>query len=173
LFVHEFGHGFTVEALGGDFVALYARPGFQIYPRPGLRYEGEWGTAFAKLVYSVDQDWDDWREGLVGLMGCGTNLVLAALALGGLWAARPRGWLRHLLIAEALMFTDMLLYTVLPELFGLPNMVFVGGRTPEPVNGAELLGCPRPLFVVLVVIVSALMTWSLVRYALGYCVPEA
>jgi hypothetical protein len=140
-------------------------PGVQIYPHLGLPYEGEWGTAIAKTSYAITQDWAAWQDGLVLLMGSGVNLLLAALALGSLWLARPRGWLRTLLIAQALMYEDILLYVLLPELLGLRHYVIFGGSKPEPVNGAELLGCPRPVFVALIVAVSALMTWGLVAYA--------
>jgi hypothetical protein len=99
-------------------------------------------------------------------MGSGANLLLAALALASLWVFRPQGRLRYLLIAEALMIEDILFYSTVPELFGLPHYFVFGGSKPEPVDGAELLGCPRHLFVILIVLVSALMAWGLVAYLL-------
>jgi hypothetical protein len=163
-FIHELGHGLTAEILGGRFLWFYVWPGIQIYPHLGQPYDGEWGTSIAKAAYAVTQDWADWQDGLVLLMGSGVNMLLASLALGGLWLYRPRGWLRYPLIAEALMYEDVLLYVIFPELFGLRHYLIYGGSKPEPVNGAQLLGCPRPLFVVLILALSALMTWGLVAY---------
>ena len=162
--IHEVAHGLTVEIVGGKLLWISVWPGVQIYPQPGQPYEGEWGTSIAKTAYAITADWADWQDGLVLLMGSGVNLLLAALALGGLWLFRPRGWLRTLLISETLMIEDILLYVLLPELFGLRHYVIYGGSTPEPVNGAELLGCPRPVFVALIVAVSALMAWASIAY---------
>lgn len=162
--IHELAHGLTAEALGGKFLWFSLWPGVQVYPHPGQLYEGEWGTSIAKAAYGYSQGWEDWRNGLVLLMGSGSNLLLAALALGGLWLFRPRGWPRFLLIAGVLMVEDMLLYAILPELFGLRHYLVFGGVKPEPVDGAALLGCPRPLSVVSIVLVSALLLAGLVAY---------
>jgi hypothetical protein len=173
-FVHELSHGLTAQVLGGKFNWLYVWPGIQVWPHPGQPYDGEWGTSIAKLAYTTGQGWgsDSWQDGLVRLMGSGTNLLLAALALASLWLFRPQGWPRRLLIAETLMLEDILLYTIPPELFGLPHYFIFGGSKPEPVDGAELLGCPRWVFVILIVLVSALMAWGLVAYILRYRVPS-
>ena len=167
LFVHELGHGLTAQILGGRVTRLNVWPGIQVWPHPGQRCEGEWGTAIASLAYAYDQSWGEdggWQDPLVGVMGSGINLLLAALALGSLWRFHPQGWLRRLLIAESLMFVDMLFYVLLPELFGLPHYVILGGSRPEPIDNAERLGCPRWGFILLTVLVSALMVWGLVAY---------
>ena len=103
LLLHELGHGLTAQALGGSIVWLRVWPGIEVWPSPGGPVEGEWGTAIARLAYASGQGWarDGWQFGLVQLMGSSTNLLLAALALGGLWLFRTRGWLRLLLIAQA------------------------------------------------------------------------
>jgi hypothetical protein len=162
--IHEAAHGLMAEIVGGKCLWISVWPGVQLYPRPGQRYEGEWGTSIAKTAYAIAEDWADWQDGLVLLAGSGVNLLLAALALGGLWLFRPRGWLRYPLMAETLMVEDILLYALLPELFGLRHYVIFGGSKPEPVNGAALLGCPRPVFVALIVAISALIMWALIAY---------
>jgi hypothetical protein len=166
LLLHELGHGLTAQALGGKVVRLRVWPGIEVWPSPGQPVEGEWGTAIARLAYTTGQGWagEGWQDGVVSLMGSGTNLLLAALALGSLWLFRPRGWLRLLLIAQALMFADLLLYCTLPEFLGLPHYLVFGGSSTEPVDGAASLGCPRWAFILLAVLVSGLMIWGLVAY---------
>jgi len=167
LVLHEMGHGLTAQALGGQIVWLRVWPGLEIWPAPGQPSEGPWGTAIMRLGYTTGQDWgtDSWQDGVVGLMGSGANLLLAALAIGSLWLFRPRGWPRLLLMAQALMFADLLLYCTLPEFWGLPHYLVFGGDHAEPLDNAELLGCPRWAFILLAVLASALMTWGLVGYA--------
>ena len=165
-FVHELSHGLTAQALGGQFVWLSVWPGIQVWPNPGQPYEGEWGTSIAKTCYALGPGWEDggWQEGLVWLMGSGANLILAALAASGLWLLRPAGWLRQLLVAWALMVEDILLYAIFPEWFGLPHYLVYGGRRPEPVDGAAMLGCPRWVAVLSIVLASALVVCALVVY---------
>jgi hypothetical protein len=166
LILHELGHGLTAQLLGGQIAWLRVWPGIEVWPSPGQVSEGWWGTAIAILGYSPGPGWgtNSWQSAVVGLMGSGSNLLLAALALGILWLLRPRGWLRLLLMAEALLFADLLLYCTLPEFFRLPHYLVFGGNAAEPVNSAEALGCPRWVFVLLVGLVSALMVWGLVAY---------
>jgi hypothetical protein len=166
LLLHELGHGLTARVLGGNIAWLRVWPGIEAWPSPGQAVEGEWGTAIMRLAYTRGPGWgtDGWRDGVVRLMGSGTNLLLAALALGSLWLFRPRGWLRLLLIAQALMFADLLLYCTLPEFLGLPHYLVFGGSIAEPVDGAASLGCPRWGFILFAVLVSALMMWGLVAY---------
>jgi hypothetical protein len=71
-----------------------------------------------------------------------------------------------------MMFEDILLYAIFPELFGLPHYIIFGGSKPEPVNGAELLGCPRWVCVILIVMGSGLMAWGLMAYVLRCRVPS-
>jgi hypothetical protein len=165
-FVHELSHGLAAQALGGQFVWFCTWPGIQIWPHLGQPYDGEWGTSIAKTCYAMGPGWEDggWQEGLVWLAGSGVNMVLAALALGGLWLFRPRGWLRRALIAETLMFEDILLYAILPEFFGLPHYLVYGGTRPEPVDGAEMLGCPRIAFVLAIALLSSVMAYGLLAY---------
>jgi hypothetical protein len=164
--VHELAHGLTAQALGGHFAWLYLWPGIEVLPRPGRFYQDEWGTSIAKTAYGLGPDWQEggWQEGLVWLMGSVSNLVLAALALGGLWRFRPSGWLRRLLVAETLMVEDIFLYVVFPEYLGLRHYVVYGGVRPEPVDGAAMLGCPRWAAATLIVIVSTLVIGGLVAY---------
>ena len=159
LFVHELGHGITAEVLGGEFRGLYVMPGVQVWPHPGQSYAKAWPG----YVGLADLKIDGWQAGVVDLMGSGSNLLVAALALGALWMFRPHEWSRRLLVAEALMFVDLLFYTFLPQI-GLRHFFFIGGDYAEPLEGAVRLGVPAWAFMLLVALVSALMTWGLVKF---------
>lgn len=166
LILHEVGHGLTAQLLGGKVIWLRIWPGVEIWPSLGQVAESPWGSAIARLAYTTGRNWTagGWQVGMVALMGSVTNLLLTALALGSLWLFRPRGWLRLLLVAEALMFADLLLYCALPEFLGLPHYLVFGGSAAEPLDGAELLDCPRWAFVALSALVSGMMAWGLVAY---------
>jgi hypothetical protein len=167
LMLHEIGHGLAAELLGGHVVWLRIRPGIELWPALGQPAGGPPSTAIAVLGYVPGPAWveSSWQGAVVGIMGSGFNLLLSALALGCLWLFRPRGGLRLLLIGEALMFADLLLYCTLPEFFGLPHYIVFGGHFPEPLRSAEALGVPGWAFLLVVGLVSALVAWGLVAYA--------
>lgn len=164
LFVHELGHGITAKALGGEFRGLYVFPGVQVWPNAGQSYEGDWGLNVGLAVTAPGAGWGRWERGLVSLMGSGATMGLAVVALVSLWLLQPQGWLSHVLVAESLLYVDILFYTVLPAWFGMRHWFFFGGQTPEPLDGAELMGCPRWMFIALVLGASALMTLGVVGY---------
>lgn len=147
-FVHEVGHGLTTVALGGKFHALYVWPGIEIWPNPGQRLTTRRMSNIGLARLDFPEKWreDGWQEGLIGIMGSGSNLIAAALALLALRMLRPTGWLFYLLAAESLMFLDILLYTFLP-LIGLRHFFFVGGFHPEPLVSARMIGIPAWMFM--------------------------
>ncbi len=165
LLVHELGHGLTAAALGGRFTGLYVWPGVQVWPHPGAPYPREWQGWFGVATYLPGADWQrgGWRFGLVSLMGSGTNFLLAALALGCLWLCRPRGGVRLVLLAEACMFLDLTAYTFFP-LLGLRHFLLIGGRIPEPLNGALEMGIPAGVFAALAGAASLAMGWGIGAY---------
>jgi hypothetical protein len=167
-FVHELGHGLTTLALGGEFHALYAWPGVQVWPHPGRRLTQLQMSNIGLVHLDFPTEWEDdgWQEGLIGLMGSGSNLIAAALALATLWAFRPRGGLFYLLAAESLMFLDILLYTFLP-LVGLRHFFIVGGAYPEPLVSARMLGIPGWAFMPGILTISALLAVGFVKIILG------
>lgn len=167
-FVHELGHGLATLALGGEFHALYVWPGIEIWPDPGQRLTARSMSNIGLVQLDFPSEWaeDGWQEGLIGLMGSGSNLVAAALALLALRALRPTGWLFYLLATESLMFLDILLYTFLP-LIGLRHFFFIGGSHPEPLVSAMMLGIPAWAFMLGVLFISALMAGGVIKTIQG------
>jgi hypothetical protein len=167
-FVHELGHGLTTVALGGKFHALYVWPGIEIWPDPGQRLTARRMSNIGLVHLDYPAEWGEgsFQDGLVGLMGSGSNLLAAALALATLLAFHPRGGLFYLLVAESLMFLDILLYTFLP-LVGLRHFFIVGGASPEPLSSAQMLGIPAWAFMLAVLLISALLAAGFVKTIQG------
>lgn len=164
LLVHEMAHGLTTVGLGGRLESLYVYPGIQVWPNLGERFPFEWGNlmGMARLAYPPEWDSYAWQVGLIALMGSGANFILGSLALIGLWIFHPKGWLRKLLLLEALVFWDLPFYAFFP-LLGWRHFIFFGGYTPEPLDGLRILGFPD--WISLELIFIACFLW-LVGYLL-------
>ena len=163
--VHELGHCFTIDALGGECEGIYFMPGIRVWPLTTFGqsspYAGELSPAFTVFSKSAPTD---QANGLALLMGSGSTAILSLLALVGLYDLRPRGWLRFPLLAQSFMFLDLLFYTILPRWFGLRHLFFIGGDTPEPLNGAIAMGVSESAFITGVLVYSAVMVVGCARY---------
>jgi hypothetical protein len=163
--VHEFGHCFTVEIVGGECESIYVMPGVQVWPLTGFgqAYPSLWEKYIA-LTYYAEIAPTEQSRGLTSLMGSGSVAILSLLALLGLYLFRPHNWLRLSLLAQSFMFPDLLFYTILPHWFGLRHMFFIGGNTPEPLNGAIRMGISESVFIGGVLIYSAFMLLGCLVY---------
>ena len=167
LLLHEFGHCLTMERLDGTCEGIYLPPGIKVWPLAdfGAEYGYLWDGYAALTVYGPDwAQLTDAEYGLTMLMGSGTPALLALFALLSLYILRPSGRMEKLLMLQALFFGDMLLYVILPEWFGLRHFFFVGGATPEPLDGAVLMGFERGGFIAGVLVFSALMSAGWIGY---------
>jgi hypothetical protein len=158
--LHEFGHGWTAELLGGEFLSVYVYPGIQVWPEFGVPFSGEWDGYAALMYYNQGPHWEPggWQPGLVSLMGSGANLLFSFIALLALWAFQPRGLVKLILAAEGLMYMDIVLYTF-ATLAGGRHLLFIGGEEPEPLVGAMAMGIPRDVFLAAVGAIFIVFTW--------------
>jgi hypothetical protein len=170
LVVHELGHCYTINAVGGKCGGVYVTPGVRIWPLKefGQHYPNTWKNFIGLTIYDQAAPTDQ-ASGFVALMGSGSVAALSLLALFVLNIFFPRGWVRFPLLAQSLMFFDLLLYTILPHWFGLPHFFFIGGTSPEPLEGAIKMGIPESMFIWGVLIFSGLMLAG----CLGYLVQSA
>lgn len=164
-FVHEFGHCLTIDAVGGECDGVYLMPGVRVWPLTafGQPYPYAWDNYIGLTVYAQAAPTDQAR-GLVSVMGSGSVAIISLLALVGLYVFRPQGWLRFPLLAQSFMFPDLLFYTILPHWFGLRHLFFIGGDTPEPLNGAIKMGISESAFITAVLVYSAFMLVGCLGY---------
>jgi hypothetical protein len=165
LLVHEFGHCITMGAVGGKCEGVYVMPGVKIWPLTafGDPYPGAWNDFIGIANYAQAAPTAK-ASGLVAVMGSGSVAALALLSLIGLYLFRPLGWLRFPLLAQSFMFLDLLFYTTLPHWFGLRHFFFIGGDTPEPLNGAVKMGISESTFITGVLVYSTLMLVGCLGY---------
>ena len=165
LLVHEFGHCLTINAVGGECGGVYVYPGVKIFPlnELGQKYDKAWEGAIGLTNYASPPPTERAR-GIVSLMGSGSVAILSLLALVTLYVFHPHKGMRTLLLAQSIMFLDLLTYTILPRWFGLPHFFIVGGTDPEPLDGAVQMGVPESTFIAAVLIFSLFMVIGLARY---------
>jgi hypothetical protein len=165
LLVHEFGHCLTMDAVGGECGGVYVYPGVKIFPlnELGQKYDGPWPNAIGATTYASPPPTEGAR-GIVSLIGSGSVAILSLLALLALYVFHPRGGMRTVLLAQSIMFLDLLTYTILPRWFGLPHFFVLGGTEPEPLNGAIQMGISESVFIAAVLVFSLIMTAGLVRF---------
>jgi hypothetical protein len=165
LFVHEMGHCLTMDAVGGECGGVYVMPGVKVWPLTefGQPYSHQWGDLFGRAVYAEPAP-TDAADGFVSLMGSGSVAALSLLALFGLFIFQPRGRGQFPLVAQSLMFLDLLFYTILPHWFGLRHFFIFGGDSPEPLEGALQMGIPETFFIVTVLVYSGLMLVGCIAY---------
>lgn len=143
LCVHEGGHAVAAKLLSRPIYSITFAPGLQLYPE--LK-RVPWNGSFLGKV-DLGEMSASWQTGLIRLMGCGTTALLSYGMIGAVfYMAKTRRMTVAILRITATVFAwDILTYSVMPE-FGLPHFIFFGGSVQEPVEAAQLLGVPLPLF---------------------------
>jgi hypothetical protein len=144
LCIHELGHGLIACLWGGTVTYFEIMPGMELYPELAFH---PWNGLIAQIRYTLP-DLTPFQEGCIALMGSGTTLCAAGLALGVLLFSKARGGFRRVLIFIAALFPlDMIAYSTFPAL-GLRHWIIIGGRTAEPVHGAVAMGIPVYAFYI-------------------------
>ncbi len=146
LFAHESGHALMAKLLSQPVYSITFAPGVQLYPE-ARRVPWD-GSFLGKVDFAHPPE--SWKMGLIRLMGCGTTIVLSYAIIGAAFYMRKN----HRTIAAILRITaivfawDILTYS-LPKI-GVQHFIFFGGlNNAEPVEAAQLLEMPLPLFWIL------------------------
>lgn len=152
LVVHEGGHAVTAKLLSQPIYSITVAPGVQLYPQ--LRLVPWNGGFFGKVDFAEPQE--SWKMGLIRVMGCGTTALLSYGIIGAaFYLGKSRRMIAAILRITAIVFAwDILTYAVMPEV-GLQHFIFFGGSVAEPVEAAQLLKIPLPLFWTLLALHAA------------------
>ena len=159
ILLHEAGHAGTAQALTGIECQIYIWPGIEIYPQFGSDQLMPWNAKSLALTKVVVPDSAATLQrvldhnNLILFMGSGFTQLLSLLSLLAISLLRPKGILRRLLIAGALLHIDMLSYTVFP-LFHLRHLLFWGGNHSETLMALGAVGIPLYLSVPVIVLLS-------------------
>lgn len=142
LAAHEGGHGLAAIALGGWVERFTVMPGIQVYPTlEPYPWDGNIGTTHYEVPGLTPR-----QAGFIALMGSGTTALIAAAAAALLTFFRPRGSGRVVLLTIAATWPfDIVTYSVFPSI-GLRHLIFFGGYSTEPLDGALALGIPAAVF---------------------------
>ena len=95
---------------------------------------------------------------IVTLLGSGTTYLVSVLCLFILYFKKPSGLGFKVLMCGALLYWDLLLYCVMPTVFGLPHLILVGGDTPEPLISLVQIGIAKPIAITMVLLSGVLQT---------------
>ena len=79
---------------------------------------------------------------------------------------KPKGIWLIITICGALLYYDILFYTVFPVFFNLPHFILWGGIVAEPIIGLSRLGIGQNISVIIILLLSYLQ--SLFLYKLLY-----
>lgn len=153
------GHGANVIAWASDDLAavtfLHARQAlfvtFQMTNNP---------FDLVPRVYFIDSNPinPEALSPIVTLLGSGTTYLVSVLCLFILYFKKPSGLGFKVLMCGALLYWDLLLYCVMPTVFGLPHLILIGGDTPEPLISLVQIGIAKPIAITMVLLSGVLQT---------------
>lgn len=147
---HEFGH--LVIALIFDYHIEKIRitPFLEIFPE--IKFVN-FNSDFGEVIFEIT----DSQKGLgiYYLSGSGLNALISLLGVLLLRNFKlPDKWKIYLYLISLILALDIICYSIFP-LFGLPHWVIIGGTSPEPFEGAKLLGISAFVYYLCLIIYSA------------------
>jgi hypothetical protein len=175
---HEFGHAITGLSLGLNNPSVSVWLGWQIYPELDRSQQVDWpksGIAQTRFsfynthmrienslayqaqdiqfkptgpVFSVSLS--DKENSLVLLMGSGLNWLLSVLALYFLMIFKNNKAMLITCTPFALLYYDLVSYSLLPTFFDLRHWIFWGSNEAEPLLALTQIGVHHNLSVVII-----------------------
>ena len=186
---HEFGHAMTGLSLGSNNPSIIVWPSWQIYPEFDRSRQAEWpNDAIAKTMFvpkkthlrlENSRDYlaqniffkpavpvfsgslSEKESGLVLLMGSGLNWLLSVLALCFLMIFRNNRCMLITCTPFALLYYDLVFYSLLPTFFDLRHWIFWRGSNAEPLLALSQFGWNHNLtvvFICAIAIVQSVLT---------------
>jgi hypothetical protein len=176
--IHEMGHALITKSVGYNIDKIYIFPGYQLYPKFGDEFIGEWphgqiaftqirlGTIFESIPIKeqIELLENGWRPALIQLMGSGLTWFVSVMCLITLRFLKPWSILFYLMLVGSVFYYDIVFYVIFPYYFEVPHMVFWGGDTSEPVVALNKLGLDMGISAVLILLICSIQTIYLVRF---------
>jgi len=98
------------------------------------------------------------QDGVIALMGSTLNLLISFIAALIIYKFRPNGVLLVISVCGALLYYDILFYTVFPTFLNLPHLIFWGGNAAEPIIGLSNLGIDSNISITMVISLSIIQS---------------
>ena len=155
---HEFGH--LLIALLFDCKVSMVRlfPFLQIFPEIRLV---DFNLDFGEII--VDLPNSQIGLGLFYLAGSGLNAILSIIFVFIL--RKYKISVKQILFffpIILIMALDIIFYSVFPVL-GLPHWIIIGGMSPEPLDGALLLGFPQFIYFICLILYSVFVFFFIIK----------
>jgi hypothetical protein len=175
---HELGHAITGLSLGLNSPSIIIWPGWQIYPEFDSFRQHDWPqSAIAQTKFSFHSTYlrlenslayqvqdiqfkpagpvfsvplSEKENAFVLLMGSGLNWLISLLALYLLFKFKGNRFVLVACTPFALLYYDLVSYSVLPTFFDLRHWIFWGSNDAEPLLALSQMGVHHNLAVVII-----------------------
>ena len=175
--IHESGHALIAKSVGYNIDKIYIFPGYQLYPKFGDEFIGEWPhgqIAFTQIRSDIifksiptkgqiELLENSWQPALIQLMGSGLTWLVSVMCLITLRFLKPWSILFYLMLVGSVFYYDIVFYVIFPYYFEVPHMVFWGGYPSEPVAALSKLGLDMGLSAGLILLICSIQTIYLAR----------
>jgi|GEM_PF-3203392 len=147
IIIHECGHIIATWICGGSIKSIILF-GFQLYPEINL---SDWHGIVARVAW--DGVKSEWKHGFILFMGAGTTMIAAYMLLLIVSFLRNKQTWKVLFITVLSIGCawDIITYSLLP-IIGIPHRIIIGYYYTEPVEGMILMGIPKTVGVMIVVL---------------------
>lgn len=146
MFIHEGGHGLVAWWNGARILEIGVMPGIVVYPSCKWVKWGGWVAYIRHTSLPVSQ------MGWVSLAGSGSTMLVSYVLVWLMGWRRILPWGRIVMWCVAMIFAwDILGYSIFTQLGGR-HFWWIGGTSPEPLNGFRKICSATWLYVVLMVL---------------------
>ena len=171
---HEIGHAVTAYMFGMDNLLIYLWPGFEVFftwdnnnfmPNVALNFGDSPYFQVGATGYTPSDipNFTNLNKSIIAIMGSGFNYLISIVALLCVYKFKPTGFLFILGVCLSLFFYDLLLYSVLPTIFNLSHLFFLGSEISEPIEALVEFGIHQNYSIGLVIALSTIQIVYLYR----------
>lgn len=108
------------------------------------------------------------QHGVMALAGSVLNLIISFVSVFVIYKYRPKGIWFIIALCGALLFYDILFYTVFPTFLNMRHLVLWGGSVAEPIVALSNLGIDPNVSVTIIISLSAIQVFFLCKLFIGH-----